>query len=50
MMIMPLTMLSPGKDAVIEVCRAKDSTKKFLKELGIIPGVSISVSQNSAEI
>lgn len=40
---MPLTMLSPGKEAVINVCRAKDATKKFLEGLGIIPGVSISV-------
>ena len=40
---MPLTMLSPGKEAVIEVCRAKDITKKFLEGLGIIPGVTISV-------
>ncbi|MCX7709313.1 MAG: ferrous iron transport protein A [Clostridia bacterium] len=40
---MPLTMLSPGKEAVINACRAKDSTKKFLEGLGIIPGVSISV-------
>jgi ferrous iron transport protein A len=40
---MPLTMLSPGKESVIEVCRAKDTTKKFLEGLGIIPGVTISV-------
>ncbi|HBW35392.1 FeoA family protein [Desulfosporosinus sp. BICA1-9] len=40
---MPLTMLSPGKEAVIEVCRTKDTTRKFLEGLGIIPGVSISV-------
>lgn len=40
---MPLTMLAPGKEAVIEACRAKETTKKFLEGLGIIPGVSISV-------
>ncbi len=40
---MPLTMLTPGKEAIINVCKAKDSTKKFLEGLGIIPGVSISV-------
>lgn len=40
---MPLTMLSPGKEAVIEVCRTKETTKKFLEGLGIIPGVTISV-------
>lgn len=40
---MPLTMLSPGKEAVVGVCRAKDTTKKFLEGLGIIPGVAISV-------
>jgi len=40
---MPLTMLEPGKEAVINVCKAKDTTKKFLEGLGVIPGVSISV-------
>ncbi len=40
---MPLTMLAPGKEAIINVCRAKDSTKKFLEGLGIIPGTFISV-------
>lgn len=40
---MPLTMLSPGREAKIIVCKAKDSTKKFLEALGIIPGVTISV-------
>ena len=40
---MPLTMLSPGKEAIINACKAKDTTKKFLEGLGIIPGVTISV-------
>lgn len=40
---MPLTMLSPGKEAVVEACRAKETTKKFLEGLGIIPGVTILV-------
>lgn len=40
---MPLTMLTPGKEAVIEGCRTKDTTRKFLEGLGIIPGVTISV-------
>ena len=40
---MPLTMLTPGKEAVVETCRAKETTKKFLEGLGIIPGVAISV-------
>jgi len=40
---MPLTMLSLGKEAVVEACRAKETTKKYLEGLGIIPGVSISV-------
>ncbi len=40
---MPLTMLAPGKEAVINICKAKDATKKFLEGLGIIPGVTISV-------
>ncbi|HZK55090.1 MAG TPA: FeoA family protein [Desulfosporosinus sp.] len=40
---MPLTMLSPGKEAVVGACRAKETTRKFLEGLGIIPGVTISV-------
>lgn len=40
---MPLTMLPIGKEAIINVCKAKEVTKKFLEGLGVIPGVSISV-------
>lgn len=40
---MPLTMLPLGKEAIINVCNAKESTKKFLEGLGILPGASISV-------
>jgi len=40
---MPLTMLAPGKEAIVNTCRAKESTKKFLEGLGIIPGAPISV-------
>ncbi len=40
---MPLTMLPIGKEAVVNICRTKDETKKFLEGLGIIPGASISV-------
>ena len=40
---MPLTMLPVGKKAVVNTCRAKGKTKKFLEGLGIIPGTPISV-------
>ncbi len=40
---MPLTMLPPGKDAIVNACRAKDATRKFLEGLGIIPGAQIAV-------
>jgi len=40
---MPLTMLPVGKEAVVNACRAKHATKKFLEGLGIMPGASISV-------
>lgn len=40
---MPLTMLPIGKEAVVNTCRAKDPTKKFLEGLGIVPGAAISV-------
>jgi ferrous iron transport protein A len=36
-------MLTPGKEAIVNICRAKESTKKFLEGLGIIPGAPISV-------
>lgn len=40
---MPLTMLPVGKIAIVNECRAKDNTKKFLEGLGIVPGASISI-------
>jgi len=40
---MPLTMLIPGKEAIIRMCRAKEPTRKFLEGLGIIPGATIEV-------
>lgn len=40
---MPLTMLAPGKEAIINICKSRDATKKFLEGLGIIPGASISI-------
>jgi ferrous iron transport protein A len=40
---MPLTMLSIGKEAVVYLLKTKNKTKKFLEELGIIPGTPISV-------
>jgi ferrous iron transport protein A len=36
-------MLTPGKEAIVNICRAKETTKKFLEGLGIIPGAPISV-------
>lgn len=40
---MPLTMLPLGKEAIINSCKAKEATKKFLEGLGLIPGASVSV-------
>ena len=40
---MPLTMMPVGKQAVVDKCAAKESTKKFLEGLGIVPGTYISV-------
>lgn len=40
---MPLTMLPPGKEAIIRECRASEATRKFLEGLGIVPGTPISV-------
>ncbi len=40
---MNLTMLPIGKEGVIDVCRVKDATKKFLEGLGIVPGTVISI-------
>lgn len=40
---MPLTMLPFGNEAIIHVCNSKETTKKFLESLGIIPGATISI-------
>lgn len=49
--MMPLTMLSLGKSAMIKECRAKDSTKKFLEGLGMVPGTQITViSENGGNL
>jgi ferrous iron transport protein A len=48
---MPLTMLPVGKSAVINDCRTKESTRKFLEGLGIVPGSLITViSENSGNL
>jgi len=36
-------MLPVGKIARINACRARESTRKFLEGLGIVPGVPISI-------
>jgi ferrous iron transport protein A len=41
--MMPLPMLPPGKEAIINECRASAATKLFLEGLGIMPGSSITV-------
>lgn len=40
---MPLSNLAIGIEAKINGCKVKDSTKKFLEGLGIVPGASIMV-------
>lgn len=40
---MPLTMLPLGREGIIYVCRTKETTKKFLEGLGLIPGAPISI-------
>lgn len=40
---MPLTMLNVGTEAMVKGYNVKDATKKFLEQLGIIPGTSISI-------
>lgn len=40
---MPLTMLSVGKEAIINGCRAKETTRKYLEGLGMVPGAVISI-------
>ncbi|MCX7749603.1 MAG: ferrous iron transport protein A [Clostridia bacterium] len=40
---MPLTMLCVGKEAVINGCRAKGTTRKYLEGLGVVPGVLVSI-------
>ncbi|ADY54488.1 FeoA family protein [Syntrophobotulus glycolicus DSM 8271] len=40
---MPLTMLNPGEEGLIVECRAQESSKRFLENLGIVPGVTVSI-------
>jgi len=48
---MPLTMLPLGESAIINVCRAKESTRKFLEGLGMVPGALITViSENGGNL
>jgi len=48
---MPLTMLGPGRDAIITACKAKEKTIRFLEGLGLVPGTHVSVvSENSGNI
>lgn len=48
---MPLTMLSLGKSAMINDCRMKESSRKFLEGLGIIPGTIITIiSENGGNL
>jgi ferrous iron transport protein A len=44
-------MLSIGKSAIIKECRGKDTTKKFLEGLGMVPGTEITViSENGGNL
>lgn len=48
---MPLTMLNKGIEAIIQMCHTKDTTKKFLEGLGILPGTRIMViSENNGNL
>ncbi|MGF7046696.1 ferrous iron transport protein A [Paenibacillus sp. DS2015] len=49
--MMPLTMLPIGSSATIKECRGKETTRKFLEGLGMLPGTQITIiSENGGNL
>lgn len=43
MIVMPLSMVSPGEQGVINRISGKDDTKRFLNNLGFVEGMCVTV-------
>ena len=41
--MMPLTMLNTGEPSTIKKVGGKEETRRFLENLGFVPGVSVTV-------
>ena len=41
--MMPLTMADPGVDQLIKKVGGREDTRKFLENLGFVPGAHVSV-------
>jgi ferrous iron transport protein A len=46
MAALPLSMMNPGAEAVIESIRAGHGLRRRLAEMGLIPGVGVRMIQN----
>lgn len=45
---MPLSMVLPGEESVIDRISGKDDTKRFLNSLGFVEGTAVTVISESA--
>ncbi len=45
---MPLSMVLPGEESVIDRISGKDDTKRFLNSLGFVEGTAVTVISEAA--
>ena len=51
MIIMPLSMIKAGESGLVQRVGGKEDTKRFLKNLGFVPGSSVTlISENEGNV
>ena len=51
MSIMPLSMIRPGESSLVKRVGGKEETKRFLENLGFVPGSSVTlISENAGNV
>jgi len=49
--IMPLSMIKAGESGLVQRVGGKEDTKRFLKNLGFVPGSSVTlISENEGNV
>jgi Fe2+ transport system protein A len=49
--IMPLSMIRPGESSLVKRVGGKEETKRFLENLGFVPGSSVTlISENAGNV